>query len=177
MADRRLDKGEVILFKKGLNVAVTSTSLAVDDLITEKEMACKNINEKYTADRLRGEVAKVVTKHRSRRIRQNISLVERKALQNLRKDRTIKIRPPDKRRATVIMNSTDYDNKIASILADVTIYEKLKMYPTRVDKNYKSKLVKTMKEWKRSTTISYYKIYPTPEAVRTFYGSEYTCKT
>ena len=77
----------------------------------------------------------------------------------------------------MIMNSTDYDNKIAGILADVTIYEKLKRDPTRVDKNYKSKLVKTMKEWKRTTTISDYKIYPTPEAVRTFYGSEYTYET
>ena len=42
LADRMLDKCEVSLLKKGLNVAVTSTSLPVDDLTTAKQMACKN---------------------------------------------------------------------------------------------------------------------------------------
>ena len=76
----------------------------------------------------------------------------------------------DKWRATVIINTTDYDNKIAGLLVDVTTYEKRKRDPTRV---YKSKLVNTMKEWKRTNTMSdalYYKIYPVLEAIPKFYG-------
>ena len=80
LADRHLDRDEVSLLKKGLNVAVTSQSLPIDDVVTETEMACKNINEKYRADGFRSKMAKAVTKHRSRQIRPNVSLEERKAL-------------------------------------------------------------------------------------------------
>ena len=91
-----------------------------------------------------------MTKHKSIQKRPNISPEERKAFQNLRKDRTIKIPPADNGRATVIMNATEYDNNIPGLLADVTTYEKLKKDYTRV---YKSKLVNTMKEWKRGHTL------------------------
>ena len=71
--------------------------------------------------------------------------------------------------AIVIMNSTDYDNKIADLLADVTIYEKLKRDPTSAINYYKNKLVNTTKEWKRTTILSalYYKTYYT--SVRKIY--------
>ena len=79
LADRQLDRGGVRLLKKGLNVAVTPQSLPVDDLVTETEMTCKNIN-KYRADGLRSELAIAVTKHRLRQNRPNVSLEVRKAL-------------------------------------------------------------------------------------------------
>ena len=69
----------------------------------------------------------------------------------------------------MIMKATDYDAKIAGLLGDDTTYKKLERDPTKV---YKSKLVNTMKEWKRTKTISdalYYRIYPTSEAVPKFY--------
>ena len=102
--------------------------------------------------------------------RSNISLEERKALQTLCSDKMIKILLADKGRAMVIMKATEYDTKIAGLLGDGTIYKKLERDPTNV---YKSKLVNTMKEWKRTKMISdalYYSIYPTSEAVPKFYG-------
>ena len=131
--------------KKGLNFAVTPQNLPIDDLITATELACKNIKEKHRADGLRCEVAKAVMKHKAKEKRSNISQEERKALQTLRSDKTIKILPADKGRATVIMKATDYDAKIAGLLGDDTIYKKLERDPTKV---YKSKLVNTMKSGK-----------------------------
>ena len=155
---------------KGLHFAVTPQNLPIDDLITTTELACKNIKEKHRADGLRCEVAKAVMKHKAKKKRSNISLEERKALQTLRSDKTMKILPADKGRATVIMKVTDYDAKIAGLLVDDTTYKKLERDPTKV---YKSKLVNTLKEWKRTKTISdalYYRINPTSEAVPKFYG-------
>ena len=73
LADRQLDRGVVSLMKKRLNVTVTPQSLPVDDLVTETEMVCKNINEKHRADGFRSEVAKAVIKHRSRHNRPHVS--------------------------------------------------------------------------------------------------------
>ena len=64
---------------------------------------------------------------------------------------------------------TEYDTKIAGLLDD-TNYKKLERDPTKVDK---SKLVNTLKVWKRTKMISgglYYSICPTSEAVPKFYG-------
>ena len=66
--------------------------------------------------------------------------------------------------------TNDYDAKIAGLLGDDITYKKLERDPTKV---YKSKLANTMKEWKRTKTISdalYYRIYPTSETVPKFYG-------
>ena len=170
LANIHLDSVEVSLLKKGLNVAVTPQNLPIDDLIMTTELVCKNIKEKHRADGLRCEVAKAVMKHKAKKKISNISLEERKALQTLRSDKTIKILPADKGRATVIMKAIDYDAKIAGLLVDDTTYKKLERDPTKV---YKSKLVNTMKEWKRTKTITdalYYRIYPTSETVTKFYG-------
>ena len=143
-------------------------NLPIDDLITATELACKKVKEKHMSNGLRCEVAKAMMKHNAKEKRSNILLEERKALQTLRSDKTIKILSADKGRATMIMKAMGYDAKIAGLLGDDTTYKKLERDPTKV---YKSKLVNTMKEWKRTKTISdalYYSIYPTSEAVPKF---------
>ena len=68
------------------------------------------------------------------------------------------------------MKATYYDAKVAGLLGDDTTYKKLERDTNKV---YKSKLANTMKEWKRTKTITdalYYRINPTSEAVPKFYG-------
>ena len=59
MVDRQLDRGKVILLKKGLNFAVTPTEPPRRRFNYATEMTCKN-TIKHRADGLRSEVAKVV---------------------------------------------------------------------------------------------------------------------
>ena len=109
-------------------------------------MACKNIREKHRADGLRSDVAKAVMKHKAKEKRSNISLEERIAFQSLHTDKTIKILPADKGRATVIMKETEYDTKIAGLLGDDTTYKKLETMERDPTKVYNGKLVNTMKD-------------------------------
>ena len=69
-------------------------------------------------------------KHKAKEKRSNISLEEKKGLQTLRNDKTIKILPADKGRATVIMKATEYDTKIAGLFGDATTCNKLERDPT-----------------------------------------------
>ena len=69
------------------------------------------------ADSLRSEVVKTI--RRQRQIKQNLSHGERKALQNLKRNKDIMILGADKGRATVILNKADYRKKILDLLNDV----------------------------------------------------------
>ena len=84
-------------------------------------------------------------KHKAKEKRSNISLEERKAFQTLHTDKTIKILPADKGRATVIMKATEYDTKIAGLLDDTT-YKKMETMERDPTKVYNGKLVNTMKD-------------------------------
>ena len=83
----------------------------------------------------------------------NLTKEQRTALTDLGKDRSIQILPADKVRCTVILNKSDYDDKIASLLNDND--------PTT---GYKNKIVTALKSLKEKEIIDqalYYRLYPT----------------
>ena len=51
----------------------------------------------------------------------NITKQQEKALQNLRKDETIKIIPVNKGRSIVVMDSDEYKEKVSVLLTGITI--------------------------------------------------------
>jgi hypothetical protein len=59
----------------------------------------------------------------------NLTETERAALKTLREYTDLTILPADKGNATVILNTTEYKQKIAALLEDPS-YRKLKKYPT-----------------------------------------------
>ena len=114
------------------------------------------------------EVARSIKRRKN--LKPNLSIEEIKALQELKKDQTISILPADKGRATVVMDRSDYENKIQNILKDTKTYEPLKKDPTTT---FKNKLINTLKEWKKEGRISkilYKQIYPTSDQPPKFYG-------
>ena len=63
------------------------------------------------------------------RTRDNLTKTERAALRTLKNNTHLTILPTDKGNATVILNTTDYKQKIASLLEDYA-YKKLTKDPT-----------------------------------------------
>ena len=55
---------------------------------------------------------------------------ERQALKRLKTDENIVILPADKRRVTVVMDKTDYYDKMDTLVNDKQTYEELKRDPT-----------------------------------------------
>ncbi|XP_066267585.1 uncharacterized protein [Branchiostoma lanceolatum] len=99
----------------------------------------------------------------------NITKQERDALKELRKDKNVLILPADKGKATVLMDRTDYEEKVSVMLADMKTYEKLPTDPTQ---KYKRKLVailtRLMKDSKITEEQKNY-LYPTAENVPRMY--------
>ncbi|XP_072048444.1 uncharacterized protein [Amphiura filiformis] len=96
---------------------------------------------------------------------------ERKALQDLRKDQSIRILPADKGRLCVILDTTEYHQKCEALLGDTNTYKKLgKRDPTS---RYKKNLVSVLQDIENEGAINrveYRKLYPTAENSPKFYG-------
>ena len=166
-SSKTFDEVTTSLLRRGLNFAVTPKHFPTEDIITSTELACKNLDA-TTAANLRSEVARVVKKRKN--LKPNVPLEEIKALQELKKQDDIMILPADKGKATVILDKSDYENKIQNLLSDTKTYEILKKDPTNSVKN---QLINTLKKWKKEGTISqqlYKKIYPTSDQPPKFYG-------
>ena len=167
LSDITLKPAAESLLRKGLNYAVTPSKLPVDEIITATEEACKQLPP-GKADLLRSDVTRTIKN--TKPLKCNLSLEERKALQELKANDNIKILPADKGRASVVLNTADYNSKIQDLLKDTNTYKILKKDPTQV---HKRQLTNILKEWKDQGRISdnlYHQLYPTSEMPPRFYG-------
>ena len=74
------------------------------------------------------------------------------------------ILPADKGRATVVMDKTEYEEKVSTTLNDAHTYEKLQADPTS---SYKRKLIEKLTKLNKDSKITedqYKYLYPTSEA-------------
>jgi hypothetical protein len=167
-SDKVLNANEQSVLRKGLNFAVTPKELPTKDYIVSTEIACRNLPA-AKAQSLRSEVVKCVRK--AKPPKSNIKSSERKALFELKKDKNIIILPADKGRATVVLNTSDYESKMNELLSDPNTYQKLDKDPTKA---YQTQLVEMIRRWQREDQLTNelkYKIYPTAAEVPKIYGT------
>ena len=93
------------------------------------------------------------------------------AIQTLKKDNSITILPADKGRATVIMNTTKYREKMTNMVGDTNTYTRLSKDATH---KFKNRMINILRKWKRNGSISdklYWKLYPESEERQKLYGT------
>ena len=169
LSSKSIDPATTSLLQKGLNFAITPKTLPTEEIIVATELASRNLNRQSAAD-LKSEVARSIKKVNKAKLRPNISREESIAMRELKKDDTIMVLPADKGKATVIMDTTVYKDKLKTILDDSQTYEILKKDPTTT---YKNKLINLLKEWEKNGKIPkplYYNLYPTSEEAPKMYG-------
>ena len=156
------------LVEIGLNFAITPKQLPIVELITATESAIKKNKLSTTqADELRLKVTAALSEAKSPT--PNLSSQEMKAVVTLSKDETITILPADKGRCTVVLNTSDYHDKVTALLGDDTTYETLKRDPTN---SYKKKVIDYLQELQKGKTIDrlqYHRLYP-GDSVPRIYG-------
>ena len=127
LSDRQISDDKRSILSKGLNFAITPTALPAEEIIAGTEVVAKHMTA-TAADELRGEVVRTIK--RAKLPKSNISKGERVALQTLKKDNSIIILPADKGRATVIMNTAEYREKMTHMVGDTNTYTRLSKDPT-----------------------------------------------
>ena len=151
--DRQISDDERFILSKGLSFAISP--IAGTEAVT-KQMTDTN------ADGLRCEVVRTIkrAKHQQK---------ERTALNELNKDKYVIMLPADKGRAIVLVNITEYREKLTAMAGDTNTYTKLGKHPT-----HKYKLINILKKGDKSGSITdtlYWTLYPDSAEPPKLYGT------
>lgn len=125
-----LDKNETRALSYGLKYSVTLKRIPTEAIVSSIEAALSRQRELpvSTKDNIRSRIAFTIqsaSPHDS-----SLTKDERHALKRLRNDKDIVILPADKGRVTVVMDKTDYHDKMDAIVNDKQTYKELKRDPT-----------------------------------------------
>ncbi|XP_023723162.1 uncharacterized protein LOC111873027, partial [Cryptotermes secundus] len=126
LSDVPLDEAAFWAMSKGLNFAVAPKSVPVKDILcgVEKVIVALPVE---TAEEIRQETVRILKN--SRKPNDNLTGAERRALRSLKANEALTVLPADKGNAAVVLDTSDYNRKIAAVLEDKA-YRKLKKDPT-----------------------------------------------
>ena len=125
-ANRPLTSNEQEVLARGLKFATVPSRIPYNAIIATTETTCKQLKNEE-ANYLRKEVSNAL--HTAKLPAQNVDKRLKRAILDLRKDESIAILPADKGIITVVMNKTDYRERMMKLLDDPA-YKKLKRDPT-----------------------------------------------
>ena len=138
MSQRTLSADETKVLSRGMNFALVPQSSPVENIIQHTEPVLRHL-DKSSADEIRLQVHQALRKHKP--AKPNISRQEQAAINSLRHDKTIHILRADKGNATVVMDKTEYDRKVADILNSAS-YRELQKDPTQsIERRLQQKLL------------------------------------
>jgi hypothetical protein len=103
------------MLQKCLNFAVTPRRPPIEDLLSGVEKAIRSLPSEM-AEEARQESVRIIK--RANKPTDNLTGTERTALLSLKKNTDLTILTADKGNTTVIMNTTDYIQKMTSLLQD-----------------------------------------------------------
>jgi len=116
------------LLGKGLNFALVPRKIPVEDIICDVEYGIKNLPDKIK-DTIRQDCA--VGLRMAKPPRSNISKAEFEALKTLNKNRDVVVLKADKGGAAVLLDRSDYRNKMLDHLCNSGSYKKLSKNPLK----------------------------------------------
>ncbi|XP_045449970.1 uncharacterized protein LOC123658651 [Melitaea cinxia] len=112
-----------------MNFALTPKRIPYENVISSvEETIARNKIPDSDADTLRQDVAVILRK--SKPPATNITTEERQALKSVRDNQDILVLKADKGNATVVINTTDYQQKIRELLCDKKVYKPVSYNPT-----------------------------------------------
>ena len=168
LSNHVLSKDQESLLKKGLNFAPTPEKVPTEEMIVVTEEACSMVPPPQ-AEALPSEVVSAIRAHKI--TESNITISERKALKELQKEIDILVLPADKGRATVVLNKSEYETKMPTMLSDHNTYSVLSSDPTeRYKKQLNKKLEKLRKDEKITDSQLQY-LKPSSDYIPRIYGT------
>ena len=155
---RPVDKTETHVLSYGLRHSVTPKRIPTETIVSSVEAVLSRQRDlsESAKDNIRSRIASTV---QSASIPDNILTKDKQqALKRLKNDNNIVILPADKGRVTVVMDKTDYFDKMDALVNDKQTYEELKRDPTpTLQRKLNSKILK-LKKTDAIDTQRYYRL-------------------
>ena len=127
LSSRPLNDGETSVLAKGLNFAPVPSKVPIPQMVAAVEDGCIGSRNTEAVDRTRSTIVGILQK--ARPPVRNLQPIDIRSLKNLRENESLVIVPADKGRSTVVMDRSEYDQKIRTLLADTKTYKKLNRDP------------------------------------------------
>ena len=118
ISSKELTDDQLSLLARGSGFAIAPQKLPIEEIIVSTELACMNL-PRGESTAMRAEVAQVLEESKKKPIHSNLTLGERKALKELKDDPNITIVPADKGKCIVVMDTTEYNQKMLEKLNDL----------------------------------------------------------
>lgn len=169
ISDRTLDDQEMQVLSKGLNFATDHTDQDVLQFIAQIEPIIediKNINSEEKST-IRSQIVSSL-KH-SKKLN-NLTYHEKQAIKRLKNDNNITIAKADKGNITVVLNKSDYEQKIKEHLDNEIVYEKLDQDTTKQIQQKLNNFLMKLKKKKSITQQEYEKLYSNTCIAPVFYA-------
>ncbi|KAL9985752.1 hypothetical protein ACROYT_G008193 [Oculina patagonica] len=166
LSSRPLSDAEVSLLEKGLNFAVTPTTIPATEIVAKVETAIRALDSEQ-ADTIRRTVNSVL--QQAEPPKPNVTKEMHEALNNLKQFDSIMILPADKGRASVVLDTNTYHDKMKALI-ETGPYQLLNKDPTdRLSRKLTEKLLSLKRSGHLSETI-YNKIRPKHKQPPRIYG-------
>ncbi|KAK3735298.1 hypothetical protein QZH41_000232 [Actinostola sp. cb2023] len=159
MSSKNLSKNEMSVLSKGLNFAPAPRKIPVEKFVIETESSISGLSPKAKSD-IRNKVTNILAS--AKLPANNLTKDEKSAIRTLRDDKDIIILKADKGNATVVMDRTEYDNKIENMLSDTKTY---KILPRDPAKSCETKLKAMLSKMKDKFQDSTYRSLCTTDAI------------
>ena len=127
MSSKTLSTPQKSILGKGLNFGPAPKWIPVPQLVVTVEQDLKSVPP-LPAEKVRHRVMGILRS--ARPPASNITPEECIALKELKNDEDVFILPADKGRATVLPDRSEYDEKMTTLLSDITTYKVLESDPT-----------------------------------------------
>ena len=130
ISSRPLDKTETQVLSYGLKHSVTPKRIPTEAIVSSVEAVLSRQRElsESAKDNIRSRIASTIQS--ASLPDSNLTKDERQALKRLKTDENIVILPADKGRVTVVMDKTDYYDKMDALVNEKQTYQVLKRDPT-----------------------------------------------
>ena len=127
LSSKPLSSTEQSLLEKGLKFAPTPSQLPYKNIVAEIEAAITNLADE-SKEAIRTSAANILQRSKLPN-HKNMTTNKRKAINRLRKDKTCLIMKADMGNCLVVMDRSDYDEKMQKLLDDNDTYEKVSKSP------------------------------------------------
>ena len=147
LSSSELSQSQRSVLSKGLNYALVPDAPPIPRIIAAVESGIRQLPDPAAHD-IRFKIVGLLKK--SKPPPSNITFEENKAIRELQQNPDIVVLPADKGNSTVVMDATEYDGKMRSLLSDPSTYKMLPKDPTEsLQRKMNSKLL----DLKKSNTL------------------------
>lgn len=166
LSGRELTPDESAILSKGLNFAVAPKRVPATEIIAKVESCVRTLDAETVAT-VRKDVNAILTA--AEPPKSNITSGMRKALKSLKDDSSVTILPADKGRATVVLDTDTYRNKMSDLLESGP-YRAVKKDPTERLTRKLSTILRDHHKNDRIDDFVYRKIKPSQKQPPRIYG-------